>query len=187
MRSAAIVLGALFGLVILVGLFVWSSYNGLVTSELNVDNQWAQVEVQYQRRYDLVPNLVESVKGIFEQERAIITAVTEARTRYGDAVDPDAQAAAASDLDSALSRLLVIVENYPEIRSQQNVQSLMDELAGTENRIAVERARYNIAVTEFNGKLRRFPSNLVARMFGFERRTLYQSTTGADQPPPVRF
>ena len=131
------------GVVVLLGLFLALSYNGLVKSNEGVDAQWAQVESQYQRRLDLIPNLVNSVKGIMTQEKTVFQAIDDARTKYGSAATPDDKAAAATGVESALSRLLVVMENYPQLRSVETVQSLMAELSGTENRIAVERMRYN--------------------------------------------
>ncbi len=181
------VLGVLLIAVLGCGLYVRSTYNGLVERDQAIDAQWAQVEVQYQRRFDLIPNLVEATKGIMEQERAVFGMVAEARTRYAGARTPDEQAAAASELEGALARLLVVIENYPELRSQANVTQLMDELAGTENRISVERRRYNEQVLDYNTMVRRFPSSLVASAFNFDQRTYFRSATGADVPPQVDF
>lgn len=169
------------------GLYLRSTYNGLVDRSQGVDAQWAQVETQLQRRYDLIPNLVESTKGIFEQERAVFGQLAEARTRYAGATAPNERAAAATQLESALARLLVVVENYPTLRSQANVTQLMDELAGTENRIAVERRRYNEQVLSYNTMTKRFPSNVVAGMFGFGERAYFRAVTGADSAPKVNF
>jgi LemA protein len=184
---AAGIAGALLLLVLIVGLYVRGTYNGLIERQQEVDTQWAQVEAQYQRRFDLIPNLVQSVQGIFNQEQSVFGQLAEARTRYAGAGTANEQVAATQQLDSALARLLVVVENYPELRSQANVTQLMDELAGTENRISVERGRYNERVRDYNNMVRRFPSNVLAGAFGFESRTLYQAVPGADQSPPVVF
>jgi LemA protein len=183
--GALVVAGLLAAL--MVGLYVRSTYNGLVERSQAIDAQWAQVETQYQRRFDLIPNLVEATKGIFEQERAVFGQLAEARTRYAGAALPNQRAEAATQLEGALARLLVVVENYPELRSQQNITQLMDELAGTENRVAVERQRYNDRVLAYNNLVRRFPSNLVAGWFNFEQRAYFQAAPGAAVPPKVQF
>jgi len=168
---------------------IWSVglYNRLITANQAVDGQWAQVETQYQRRFDLIPNLVESVKGIFEQEKEVFGMLAEARTRYAGAQTVDEKAQAAGQVESALARLLVIMENYPELRSAENVTALMDELAGTENRVAVERGRFNEKVRDFNTMVLRFPTNLFARLFGFSQRNYFEAATGAEQAPQVDF
>ncbi len=175
------------GLVLLGGFYVGSVYNGLVASNEGVDTQWAQVESQYQRRLDLVPNLVNSVKGIMAQEQEVFNALAEARTRYGDAVGPESRAQAANEFDSAFARLLVIMENYPQLRSVETVQSLMAELAGTENRIAVERMRYNELVRAYNVSVKTFPRTFLASMFGFGPRTMYEADLGAEIAPEVQL
>ncbi|MBM3942388.1 MAG: LemA family protein [SAR202 cluster bacterium] len=169
------------------GLYLRSTYNGLVEQSLAIDTQWAQVETQYQRRFDLIPNLVEATKGIFEQERAVFGQLADARARYSGAATPSQRAEAATQVESALARLLVVVENYPTLRSQANVTQLMDELAGTENRIAVERQRYNERVQAYNNTVKRFPSNLIAAWFNFEERTYFQAASGAETAPKVQF
>ena len=189
-----IVLLSILGFLILVvlgtGLWFRSSYNGFVDKSAAIDAQWAQVQVQYQRRFDLIPNLVAATQGIFEQEKAVFTALADARTRYSSAQasgDADAQVNATADVESALARLLVIVENYPDLRSQQNVSQLMDELAGTENRIAVERGRFNEATREYNTATKRFPGVIVANMFGYDERPYFEATAGTDVAPTVDF
>jgi LemA protein len=162
-------------------------YNQLVTKAEGVDNQWAQVETQYQRRFDLIPNLVSSVEGIMEQEQEVFGAIAEARTKYSGATSVDEKAEAASGLESALGRLLVIIENYPELRSSENVMALMDELAGTENRISVERGRYNDLVRDYNVTIKRFPARLIAGMFGFEERAFFEAAEGAEEAPKVEI
>jgi len=164
-----------------------STYNGLVKASQEVDGQWAQVETQYQRRFDLIPNLVNSVKGAMQQEQEIFNAIAEARTRYGSAATTDEKAEAAGELESAVSRLLLVMENYPELKSIQAVITLMDELAGTENRISVERGRYNTLVRDYNTRIKSFPTMLLAGMFGFSEREYFESVPGANQPPVVDF
>jgi LemA protein len=184
------VLGLIVLLALIIGLWVRSAYNGLVDRSTNIDAQWAQVETQYQRRFDLIPNLVNSVQGIFEQEREVFGRLADARANYNSAratasVDDDVQAT--TQVESALARLLVIVENYPELRSQQNVTQLIDELAGTENRIAVERGRFNDATREYNRTVLRFPGNLIANMFNYDERPYFEAAEGTEVPPVVEF
>lgn len=175
------------GVVVAVGLFIASYYNGFVRANEGVDAQWAQVEAQYQRRFDLIPNLVSSVKGAMEQEQEVFTALADARTRYTGATGADAKAAAAGEVESALSRLLVIMENYPQLRSVETVQALMAELAGTENRISVERGRYNEQVRDFNVMVKTFPGSLAAGLFGFDARTMFEAASGAEKAPNVEL
>lgn len=175
------------GIVLVVGLFLGSMYNGLVKNNEAVTAQWAQVESQYQRRLDLVPNLVNSVQGIMKQEQTVFTALADARTKYGGAGGPDEKAAALGEFDSAFSRLLVVMENYPQLRSVETVQSLMAELAGTENRISVERMRYNEAVRDYNVRVKTFPRSLLASYFGFSPRVLFEATEGAAVAPKVEL
>jgi len=162
-------------------------YNGLVTKSQGVDAQWSQVETQYQRRYDLIPNLVNSVKGMMTQEQKVFLAIAEARTKYGAAQTVNEKAVAAGEVETALGRLLAIIENYPDLKSSQNVTQLMDELAGTENRISVERRRFNDLTRDYNTQVKTFPTNMLAGMFGFSERQYFQSVTGSDTPPKVEF
>ena len=166
--------------VLLLGVPLISSYNGLVTEESNVD-----VETKLQRRYDLIPNLVESVKGAMEQEQEVFGAIADARARIGSAQTTEEQVAASNEMESALSRLLVIVENYPELKSNEQVTALMDELAGTENRISVERDRYNESVQQYNNKVKRFPGSLMAGLFGFDEKSYFEAVSGAETAPSV--
>jgi LemA protein len=182
---AAVAAIAVVAIIIVVSLM--GVYNSLVTKSQAVDAQWAQVQTQYQRRFDLIPNLVNTVKGIMKQEQTVFQAIADARTKYGSATTTDAKAAAAGEVESALGRLLAIVENYPELKSSQNVTNLMDELAGTENRISVERKRYNDLVRDYNTQIKTFPTNLLAGMFGFTEKAYFQSVSGADQAPKVEF
>jgi len=173
-----VALGAIYG---------WSMYNKFVTANESVDNQWAQVETQYQRRLDLIPNLVESVKGIMNQEQEVFGAIAEARTRYAGATTANEQAQAATGVESALSRLLVIMENYPELKSAENVQTLMVQLEGTENRISVERKRYNDTAREFNVMVKRIPAKWFASWFGFGEKQYFESAEGSEIAPAVNF
>ena len=177
----------LVGLVVVIGLYLVSSYNGFVRGGVAIDTQWGQVESQYQRRLDLIPNLVNSVQGAMKQEQAIFTALADARARYAGATTPDQKAAAAGQVESAFGRLLAIMENYPQLKSVDTVQSLMAELAGTENRVSVERMRYNELIGAYNTKVKTFPGALVAGMFGFEARALFEAKEGAEDAPVVNL
>lgn len=175
------------GIVVVLGLWLMGQYNGLVGLNEKVDTQWAQVETSYQRRFDLIPNLVETVKGISEQEKEVFGMIAEARTRYAGAATPDEQNAANDQLSGALGRLLVIMENYPELKSAESYQTLMAQLEGTENRISVERGRYNDVVREYNTTTKRFPTNLLANVFGFGQKSYFEAADGAEQAPAVNF
>ncbi|MEK7681993.1 MAG: LemA family protein [Chloroflexota bacterium] len=182
-----VTVGVILAIVLIGVAIVSGTYNSMVSQSQAVDAQWAQVETQYQRRYDLIPNLVNAVKGGMAQERAVFDAIAEARTRYAGAPTPDARAAAASQVEGSLARLLVVMENYPQIRSLEAVQGLMAELAGTENRISVERRRFNETVQRYNTSIKTFPTVVFAGMFGFKERAYFQSVTGAATAPKVEF
>ena len=175
------------GIAVIVVLYGFASYNGFVGKNEAVDNQWAQVETQYQRRFDLIPNLVNSVKGAMKQEQAVFNAIAEARTRYSGAKSVDEKVSAAGQVETALARLLVIMENYPTLKSMDVVQGLMAELAGTENRISVERKRFNDAVQMLNVAIKRFPSNIVAKVFGFGERAYFEAAEGTENAPKVEL
>jgi len=194
--------GLIIGLVILVVLGAFVAWgvginNELVTHEQAVNAAWAQVQNQYQRRADLIPNLVETVKGFAAQERGVLESVTQARSRASGVQltpealnDPKAMErfqAAQRDLGGALSRLLVTVERYPELKSNQNFLDLQKQLEGTENRIAVERKRFNDAVAAYNTRLRLFPGSIVARLVGFTPKALFEAAPDAVSPPRVKF
>ena len=175
-------------LIILIPFFyLRGTYNSLVTMDESVKGAWAQVENQLQRRYDLIPNLVETVKGYAAHEREVFVQVTEARSRVGGAASISDKIGANNQLSAALSRLLLVVERYPELKANTNFIRLQDELAGTENRIAVERRRYNETVKAFNIKIRRFPTNLIAGMFGFEKATFFEVPKERQEAPKVKF
>jgi LemA protein len=180
----AIVVIIVIALIIMSGI---GMYNKLVKSEVSVDTQWGNVQAVYQRRADLIPNLVETVKGAKDFEQQTLTAITEARSAWTNAKTPEEKVAAANGVESALSRLMVVVENYPELKSNANFLALQDELANTENKVAVERQRYNTAVQDFNTKARVFPTSIVAGMFGFKQRTFFAAASGAENAPAVKF
>ena len=163
------------------------SYNTFVGQDEAIKTQWAQVENQLQRRNDLVPNLVETTKGIAQQEQDVFGRIADSRAKMASATTPEERIAAANEQSSALARLLVVVENYPQLRSSESFNRLMDELSGTENRIAVERMRYNERVQEYNTLRRRFPSNVTAGIFGFKEHPLFDAPTAAEQVPRVNF
>lgn len=174
-------------------------YNGIVGLEEGIDGAWGDVQNQYQRRADLIPNLVETVKGYASHERETLEAVVSARaraTQVSTELTPEALndpamlqrfQAAQDQLGSALGRLMVVVERYPDLKANQNFLALQDELAGTENRIAVSRRRFNESVQGYNATIRRFPASIIAGMFGFDRRAYFEAVAGSEQAPTVKF
>ena len=181
-----------------IGLFFWGSYNRLVTLDQEVNKRWGDVQTVYQRRADLIPNLVSTVAGAANFEKSTLTEVTNARASVGrvqldpnkaptDAAQLQQFQAAQGQLSNALSRLLVVSENYPDLKATRNFQELQAQLEGTENRISVERNNFNTAVQNFNTAVRRFPTNMIAGMFGFSPRPFFASQQGAEKAPPVNF
>jgi LemA protein len=188
MKKKWIVIGIIVLVLIVIGSNLKTTYNELVTRNEVVETAWAQVENVLQRRNDLIPNLVETVKGIAAQEQKVFIDVAEARSKVGGATTIPDKIAANNQLTAALGRLLLVVERYPELKSNQNFLALQDELAGTENRIAVERKRYNDTVREYNVFVRRFPNNLIAGFFGYSKEDIYfKAEEGAEQAPKVDF
>ena len=183
--AGCIIIVAVLAIVLFFGLWFWGIYNSLWTKNVAIDKQWGQVEAQYQRRYDLIPNLVAATKGYLKQELTIFQMITDARTKYAGAATPDEKVAAANELETALGRLLAIIEDNPEIKSNQVVSDLMFELAGTENRISVERMRYNEKVGIYNTTVKTFPGRLLAGMFGFTERPFFEAQEGAETAPEV--
>ena len=166
--------------------WIWGTYNSFISKDQSVQGQWANVETQYQRRIDLIPNLVNSVKGYMTFEQNLLINITQLRSQWMSAATVDDKIQYQTQLDTAISRLLLVKENYPELKADKTVINLMDELAGTENRIAVERSRYNDKVREFNTAVMVVPSNIIAGWFNFKAKTYYQSTTeGAEEAPVV--
>jgi LemA protein len=186
-RGGLVVLAIVAVLLVFVGGCLVGNYNRLVTANEEVKQRWAQVDNQLQRRNDLIGNLVETVKGTAVQEQEVFGAIADARARLAGAGTPEQRIEAARTMDSALGRLLVVVENYPQLRSNESFLQLMDELAGTENRLATERMRYNQTVQSFNVMVKRFPTNLFAAMFGFQEAPYYQIPESARQAPRVDF
>lgn len=182
--------GAIIGIVVILAIILiplLGSYNGFVNAEEEVEKTHAQIENQLQRRADLIPNLVETVKGYAGHEEKVLGEIAEARSRLVGAKTPEEQANADAALTTALSRLLVISENYPELKADRQFTQLMDELAGTENRIAVARKDYNDQVTVYNKKVRQFPGRITASIFGFEKKEYFKANEGAQNVPDVHF
>ncbi|HDL77460.1 MAG TPA: LemA family protein [Lentisphaerae bacterium] len=174
--------------VALAGVLVIGGYNRLVSLDENVSTTWAQVENVLQRRYDLIPNLVNTVKGYASHEKELLEEITRLRSRWSEAASASEKLTAADALEGALARLMVVVENYPDLKASRNFLALQDELAGTENRIAVERRRYNEAVRAYNTAVRRFPLNLLAGMLGFDRsKPYFKAAEAAKAAPRVEF
>jgi LemA protein len=189
---AIIVIAAL-----IIGFSFWGTYNKLVTQQQNVESKWAQVENVYQRRADLIPNLVATVKGYASHEKDVLETVTASRSQVGSMrVTPDILnnpaefqkfQQAQAGLTSALSRLMVVVERYPDLKANQNFLELQSQLEGTENRITVERMRFNEAAQQYNVTLMQFPTNIAARLFGFQKKAYFQSAPGSERAPVVDF
>ena len=186
-KTGLIIIGIIILVVLIPYGYLKGTYNSLVTMDESVNAAWAQVENQLQRRSDLIPNLVETVRGFASQEKDVFIKVTEARSRVAGAGTISEKIDANNQLSSALSRLLVVVERYPELKSNTNFLRLQDELAGTENRIAVERRRVNETVRAYNTKIRSFPTKIIAGMFGFERATFFEVPKEAQEVPKVKF
>ena len=187
--AKALVIAGIVILVILLSIFfsIKGTYNTLVRLDEGIKGAWAQVENQLQRRYDLIPNYVETVKGYARHEKEVFLRVTEARSKVGSATNIKEKIGANNELSSALSRLLFVVERYPDLKANQNFIRLQDELAGTENRISVERRRYNESVKTYNVKIRSFPTNILAGMFGFTKAEFFKVAAIAKEVPKVKF
>jgi len=182
-------MGWIIGLVVVVLLIMWGvgGYNSFVSQNEQITGQWAQVENQYQRRFDLIPNIVETVKGVAKQEQTVFGDIADARTHYAGATTPDQKAQAATQVESALGRLLVIAENYPVLQSSQAYRDLIVSLEGTENRISVERMKYNDLVRAYNTSVKTFPTSLIARFSGFAEHAYFDAPAAAQTVPKVNF
>ncbi len=187
MKKAGLVLLVVLGVVLLLGVWGVSQYNSLVKENEGVDGQWAQVENQLQRRADLIPNLVSTVKGYAKHEEDVFTAIADARARLGGNLPVEERVEAANQFESALARLLVVVENYPDLKADTQFRALMDELTGTENRLSVERGRFNEIVKGFNARVKQFPNVLIARSLGFGSRAYFEIPDSARIVPDVNF
>jgi LemA protein len=176
-------------LVVVLILIFWvvGKYNFFVNQNEAITNQWAQVETQLQRRFDLIPNVINTVKGITKQEKDVFSQLADARAHYAGSTTIDQKATAAGEVESSLGRLLVIAENYPQLQSSQSFRDLTVELEGTENRISVERMKYNDLVKSLNASVKTFPNSILASIFSVKERSYFEITTGAEAVPKVDF
>ena len=175
---------------IIIGVTMWTvgTYNDFISTQQVVDTSWAQVESQYQRRFDLIPGLVNATKSILKQEQKVFGDIAEARTHYaGTTSGSEERVKATNQTETALSRLMVIIENYPQLNSDKTVQALMDELAGTENRINIARERYNSSVKEWNVKVKSFPGSIIAGFFNFEIKDFFKAEDNANKAVPINL
>ena len=186
MKNSKIVL-IIIAVIAVIAIILIGGYNSIISASEEVENKFPTIDTQLQRRADLIPNLVNTVKGYANQEKEIINTVTTAREKLVGANSVTAKAEADQELTNALSRLLVIVENYPDLKSSQNFIQLSDELAGTENRIATARRDYNEAVKTYNLKIKKFPSNVMANMFGFGEKQYFEASEESKNVPNVQF
>ncbi|HIH43508.1 MAG TPA: LemA family protein [Candidatus Methanoperedenaceae archaeon] len=182
-----IAIGILLLLFVVPVLWYVSTYNSLVSKDNDVEAKWQQVEVQYQRRMDLIPNLVNTVKGYAGFEQKVLTDVTELRSRWQGATTKEGKISAAGEFETALGRLIAVAENYPDLKANQNFLALQDELANTENKIAVERQRYNEAVRDYNIAIASIPTKFVASNMGITKKPYFEAKTGAEEPPQVNI
>ncbi|MGY3748806.1 LemA family protein [Vagococcus acidifermentans] len=188
MKKKTIVLSSIGVVIALIAVFFITTYNNLVSLDNDVSAKWSQVDNVMQRRYDLIPNLVNSVKGSMKQEQTVFNNITEARKAYANATDETSKIAADNQIGESVGTLVNIIhEQYPELGSNENVKTLMTQLEGTENRISVERKRYIDTVNEYNKSIVRFPRNVVANMFGFEKKDNFEAESGAETVPTVDF
>lgn len=187
MKNGSTMIVVIVGIILLLGVIGVSSYNGMVSKEENVNSKFSDISVQLERRMDLIPNLVNSVKGYMEHEQEAINSVTNARAELAGANTLEEKATANAKLSTALNNLFVIVENYPELKANTTFIQLQDELAGTENRIATARRDYNDAVKGYNTEIKKFPKNILAGMFGFDEKEYFEAKTGAEEVPNVSF
>ncbi|MGL4338643.1 MAG: LemA family protein [Turicibacter sp.] len=186
-KTTSIVLGVIVGIIVLLGMTYFTSYNSIISLEENVDAQYAKVDTQLQRRFDLIPNLVNATQGYMEHEKEVFTSLADARAKLAGARSVNDKVEASNEVEGAISRLLAITENYPELKANESFRALTDELAGTENRIATERSRYNDMVKDYNAGIRRFPKNIIANMMGAEKRDYFEAAAGSEQAPSVDF
>jgi LemA protein len=177
----------ILALIIILIAYVGTSYNSLVSTKEGATAQWQQVETEYQRRLDLIPNLVASVQGVMKQEQAVFSALADARTHYAGAQTQSDKAVAAGHVETSLGRLLAVIENYPTLKSSDTVQSLMTQLEGTENRVSVQRGRYNDIVQGYEVSIKRFPCSVIASLFGFGDLQYFKADVGASTAPQVKF
>ena len=184
MKKGWIIIIVIIVIIVIMGI---SKYNSFVRMKVEIDNAWAEIDNQLKRRYDLIPNYVETVKGYAAHEKEVFTEVTKARASVGQATTREETINANNELTGALSRLLLVVENYPDLKANVNFIRLQDELAGTENRLAVSRRRYNESVNNFNKKIVVFPNNIIAGMLGFTKEVFYEIEEVEKETPKVKF
>lgn len=182
---AVLAIVALFAVLVIIWFF--ATYNSLISTEQTVNEKWSQVENQYQRRADLIPNLVETVKGYAAHEKTVFEEVTKARSQWASAKTTDEKVDAAKGMDSAISRLLLVAENYPNLKASDNFIALQSQLEGTENRITVARMDYNTVVREYNTKIRSIPTSFVASMYDYQQKPYFEAEKGAEKAPKVNF
>lgn len=187
MKKSYLGIGIVVAVIAVLSIMIMSSYNGFVNLEEDVDQSYAQIENQLQRRLDLIPNLVNTVKGYASHEEEVLTAISDARARLSGADSPAEEATANAELSGALSRLLVVVENYPTLKADQQFTQLMDELSGTENRISIARKDYNEQVSIYNKKVKTFPGVFVANLTGFDKKEYFEADPSAQEAPEVDF
>lgn len=187
MKKVFLALGVIGIVIVILGALLVPNYNRFINLEENVDQSYAQIENQLQRRLDLIPNLVNTVKGYAAHEEEVLTQISDARTKLAGAKSPEEEATANTELSGALNRLLVVVENYPNLKADQQFTQLMDELSGTENRISVARKDYNEQVAEYNKKVKGFPGVIVANIIGFDDKEYFEADSNAEQAPKVDF
>ena len=186
-KTLLVIIGGLALIVLIIVIWYIGTYNGLVSTDQTVNEKWSQVENQYQRRADLIPNLVETVKGYAAHESKVFTDVTEARSQWASAKTQNEKIKAAGQMDSALSRLLVVAENYPQLKASENFVALQAQLEGTENRVTVARMDYNIAVKEYNVKIKTIPTSIVAGIYGYNDKPFFEAEKGSEKAPKVNF
>jgi len=175
----------IFAIVAILAIWVIGTYNSLVSLSVAIDNSWANVQTQYQRRYDLIPRLVNTTQSYAQFEKSTLTEITQLRSQWESTTNVNQRIQIAQQTDTAFARLLAVFENYPTLRTVEALRALQDELAGTENRIAVARTDYNNVVGRYNAAIKYFPTNLIAIQFGFTPRTYFNATSGAENPPGV--
>ena len=186
-KNAWIIVGSIAAVILILIFWYISIYNSLIRMNEEVNGKWAQVETQYQRRVDLIPNLVSTVKGAANFESSTLEEITRLRSQWQSASSVNERIETANQIESALSRLLLVAENYPQLQATKNFQSLQDELSNTENKIAVERGRYNEAVKEFNARIKLFPTSIIAGTLGFDERGYFEAQAGSESAPQVVF
>lgn len=186
-KTLLAVLGILVFIIVVFVIWFAGTYNSLVSADQDVNAKWSQVENQYQRRADLIPNLVETVKGYAKHESSTFEGIAQARSNWAGAKTQDDKIKAAGEMDSALSRLMLVVEAYPDLKASASFTTLQAQLEGTENRISTERMRYNEAVMAYNVKIKRVPTSIVAGMYGYKEKPFFKAAEGAEKAPKVNF